>query len=394
MITERLARLTGHAGSRFHSDMEDNAAELAEAIGGKRILVIGAAGSIGSAFVRQLVRFKPRGLHLVDINENNLVEVVRDLRSSLLPVPDDFVTTSIDFASLEFQRYAEAAGSFDAFLNFSALKHVRAERDVFSLMRMVDVNVRALHHYLRSPAGRRLGRAFSVSTDKSVCPANLMGATKNLMEQVLFASDSTVPATTARFANVAFSAGSLLEGFERRLEKRQPLSAPADVRRYFMTHEEAGQLCLLAGFLADDHEVFCPKVDAGLDVLRFDEIAVMLLESRGLKPLLCASEDEARRTVPTSTHWPCWFAPSDTTGEKPQEEFFRDGDVVDYRRFTSIAAAREAVADPAALDAFLTEFQRLRSLTTWSKADLAAAITAAVPDLLHVERHRNLDQKM
>lgn len=390
-----LARILGRSRSLFTDDVERHSRALDDVIGGSRLLVVGAAGSIGGAFVKQVMRYRPRSLHLVDLNENTLVEVVRDLRSQDVELPDDFRTVSVDFGSLEFQRFAAAHGPYDSFVNFSAMKHVRSERDVYSLMRMIDVNVRALHDFLASPVAAGLTRAFSVSTDKSVRPANLMGATKNLMERVLFAHGDRVAATSARFANVAFSAGSLLEGFEQRLAKGQPLAAPADVKRYFISHEEAGQLCLLGCFLGASREVVFPKMNAGDDLMGFADIATAFLRHHGLEPLPCASEAEARalRAVPKGS-WPCWFSRSDTTGEKAFEEFHRDSDVLDLDRFTEVAVSREAVPAEGEIERFLATIAHLRAAPDWRKADVVAAIRDAVPELAHCELDRSLDQKM
>ncbi len=390
-----LARILGRRRSLFADDVEANEAALAEAIGGARLLVVGAAGSIGGAFVRQVARYRPRALHLVDINENTLVEVVRDLRSSRLALPDDFRSLSIDFGSAEFGGAVRALGPYDAFVNFSAMKHVRSERDVFSLMRMIEVNIRALADWLASPPAASLSRAFSVSTDKSVRPVNLMGATKNLMEQALFGHGARLSATSARFANVAFSAGSLLEGFELRLAKRQPIAAPMDVKRYFISHEEAGQLCLLGCFLGRSGEVVFPRMTPADDLMGFADIATAFLHHHGLEPLPCGSEDEARAiTDIPAGRWPCFFSRSDTTGEKSFEEFHRPTDVLDTARYREVAVVREAAPDPAVLAGFLDTIRALRGRAEWHKAEVVDAIRAAVPELDHVELDRSLDQKM
>ncbi|AVM75576.1 polysaccharide biosynthesis protein [Magnetospirillum gryphiswaldense] len=389
-----LARILGRSKSLFAADIGTYSAQIASAVAGRRILVVGAAGSIGGAFVKQLVQYRPAGLHLVDLNENSLVELVRDLRSGDYFVPADFQTVAVDFGSIEFLRFLESCGGHDVFVNFSAMKHVRSERDVFSLSRMIDVNVRALDDYLAHATGR-LQRAFSVSTDKSVRPVNLMGATKNLMERVLFSYGDTLTTTSARFANVAFSAGSLLEGFEQRLQKNQPLAAPSDTRRYFISHEEAGQLCLLSCFLGENREVFFPKMTADEDLMSFMDIAVAFLHHHGWKPLPCADDAQARAMIGQhSGLWPCVFLPSDTTGEKPFEEFHRVDDIVDMNRFTELAVVREASPDRRIIDEFLAETARLRQQSHWSKSELAATIHKAVPELEHVELGRNLDQKM
>jgi len=379
----------------FETDMAQHAAPLDDAIAGRRLLVIGAAGSIGGAFVRQLVHFRPAALHLVDISENGLVELVRDLRSSPLVLPADFRTASLDYGRAEFARFALAHAPYDALINFSALKHVRAERDVYSLMRMIEVNVTSLQNCIGLADRLGVSRLFSVSTDKSVRPVNLMGATKNLMEKVLFQADLRPIASSARFANVAFSAGSLLESFECRLRKGQPLSAPTDVRRYFISDQEAGELCLLACFLGERREVLFPKLDAARHLLSLADIARQFLAHHGYEPQLYASDQEAiqARGLPDGK-WPCHFTASDTTGEKMVEEFHRPADAVDNTRFHAAAATREAPSDPLSLAAFFAEIARLRTQETWTKAEVVAAIRAAVPELDHTELDRNLDQKM
>jgi len=390
-----LARILGRSESMFAQDMAAEAERLAEAIDGRRFLVIGAAGSIGAAFVRELARFRPAALHLVDISENGLVELVRDLRSSPTALPRDFLTASLDYGRPEFTRFALDHAPYDALINFSALKHVRAERDVYSLMRMIEVNIESLKRCLDLSDRLRLRRAFSVSTDKSVRPANLMGATKNLMEKTLFRSDVEPVASSARFANVAFSGGSLLEGFEQRLRKGQPLSAPSDIRRYFISEREAGELCLLACFLADRRQVLFPKLEAERHLLSLADIARQVLAHHGLTPHLCGSEEEAihARNLPKD-RWPCYFSASDTTGEKMVEEFYRPTDTVDSQRFQAAAVTREEPTDPRLIEDFLAEIARLRAAPAWSKADVVAAIRAAVPELEHHELDRNLDQKM
>ncbi|MBF0166017.1 MAG: polysaccharide biosynthesis protein [Alphaproteobacteria bacterium] len=391
-----LSRLLGRSRSLFEADIEANAARLSKIIGHSRILVVGAAGSIGQAFVKQLLPFLPRALHLVDLNENMLVELVRDLRSGDGALPADFATYSIDFSGPEFLAMAETMGPFDVFLNFSALKHVRAERDPFSLMRMIEVNVLALADYLDHPCSQGLKRAFSVSTDKSVRPENLMGASKNLMERTLFAHSDRLTATSARFANVAFSAGSLLEGFEYRLQKGQPIAAPSDVKRYFISHAEAGQLCLLGAFLCETREVVFPKLKAEDHLTSFETIARAFLAHHGLEPLECASDAEARARFKDKPKklWPCLFAPSDTTGEKLAEEFLRPSDRPDLSRFAEAGVIQESPAETARLADFRKTIAALRKQSAWNKEALAQAIHLAVPELAHQERGKSLDQKM
>ena len=389
-----LARVLGRTRALFADDVAANRTRLEGAIAGRRLLVVGAAGSIGSAFVREVVAYAPAALHLVDIAENGLVELVRDLRSAPNAPPDDFRTITADFAGAEFDRLAADHAPYNVFANFSALKHVRAERDVYSLLRMIEINVAALDRCLARAGDYGFKRVFSVSTDKSVRPANLMGASKNLMEKVLFSRPGAFAATSARFANVAFSAGSLLEGFENRLAKGQPLSAPNDVRRYFISHQEAAQLCLLACFLGQDREIFFPKLSTDDHLIAFPDIAALLLAERGFEPLMCASEEEARRLVPPPGRWPCHFAPSNTSGEKPEEEFFRPDDVLDLKSFSAAGVVRERIASRQTIDAFLASIRAIQTEPAWRKESVVEAICRAVPELNHIERGHNLDQRM
>lgn len=390
-----LARILGRTQSLFTDDIAACHDRLAVEISGRRLLIAGASGSIGAAFVKQILSFKPAALHLVDLNENSLVELVRDLRSSDLSLPDDFRTVSVDYGSIEFQRFAVDRAPHDAFINFAAMKHVRSERDVYSLLRMIDVNVESLYRILECTHRLGIARVFSVSTDKSVRPANLMGATKNLMEQVLFSASASVTTTTARFANVAFSAGSLLDGFNNRLKKRQPLSAPVDVYRYFISHEEAGQLCMMSAFLGNEREVYFPRVQSGENLRSFAKLALLFLEENGYEALLCKSEREAiEATGKFPGKWPCYFSKSDTTGEKTVEEFHRDTDVIDVDTYRSVGVVREPPADRTAITDFLERVQQIRRSGVWSKSEVISALRAAVPELQHHELERDLDQKM
>jgi FlaA1/EpsC-like NDP-sugar epimerase len=386
------ARILKRDRSMFADDLANNADDLRQAIGGARIMVIGAAGSTGAAFVRQLIPYLPGTLDLIDINENNLVELVRDLRSSGAELGAELRTASIDFGGEEFCRFADASSPYDIIANFSALKHVRAERDPYSLMRMIDVNVRALHDCFDHIGSETC--VFSVSTDKSVRPENLMGATKALMENVLFCRD-TPRTSTARFANVAFSAGSLLEGFGNRLAKDQPISAPSDVRRYMMSQTEAGQLCLMAAFLADHRNIYYPALSSETDLVSFAEIAEMFLEEHGYRAIHCTSEEEAKALIGTDPKaWPCYFSASDTTGEKAIEEFTRDDEFSDNDSYRKISVLNAPRANRDALEIFLAEIAKIRQGRHWDKDDITAALRRAVPDLRHEELGRSLDAKM
>ncbi|MBN1381626.1 MAG: polysaccharide biosynthesis protein [Deltaproteobacteria bacterium] len=396
---ELLNNILKRSESMFADDLADHHQEAVDCIGGARIMVIGAAGSIGSAFVQQLAPYGPGALHLVDISENNLVEVVRDLRSSPIVLPIDFKTFPIAMGSEEFDRLLEAEKEYDYVVNFSALKHVRSEKDPYSLMRMYNTNVYYVKKLLDKLTGTNIRKHFSVSSDKAANPANVMGATKIFMERILLSYADRIPFSTARFANVAFSDGSLLHGFIQRLAKRQPFSAPTDVKRYFISHEEAGQLCLLSCFLGANRDIYFPKLDETKDVLTFSEIAVLFLEAAGFTPDVCSSEEEAKEKAlimkPGGKTWPCYFFISDTTGEKPFEEFYTGDDKVDFDRYRNVGVisqppwkAYDKIQE--AMDAFA----RIKGSNHWVKEDMVEAIKIIVPELMHEEKHKNLDQKM
>ena len=394
-----LATILGRSESLFHADMEANRSLISGAVDRARVLVIGAAGSIGSAFVHQLISFSPAVLHLVDPSENNLVEVVRSLRSAGGQLPNDFSTYAIAMGSREFEQFLKAASPYDVVVNFAALKHVRSERDPFTLMRLIDTNIFSFQDMLECLLPMPPSRVFSVSSDKAVNPENAMGASKAVMEDLLWFYAKHMHCTSARFANVAFSDGSLLHGFLRRLEKGQPLSAPEDVRRYFISHQEAGQLCLLACFLGNNRDLFVPRLEPALDLKTFADIACIFLESQGYRPRIFYSEEEARLFAQKrSVHdkeWPCYFSQSDTSGEKPFEEFFAADERVDFSRFQQLGVVSHcSLKQEDRLLEALAALRRIRDADVWIRQEMVAALQIAVPSLRHAEKEKNLDQKM
>lgn len=398
LLFEYEQRVTGREDSLCKADLARNEDTLRERLHGARVVVIGAAGSIGAAVVKTVLRFDPRSLSLIDLNENNLVELVRDLRSSpAVYLPAEFEALPIGLGSVECSRYFRDSPPFDYLLNLSALKHVRSEKNIYCLMRMLDTNVVFLNDFLRENP-YRCRKVFSVSSDKAANPANLMGASKMIMEQMLLAHAREQPFSTARFANVAFSDGSLPYGFLRRIEKRQAISAPKDVRRYFISHQEAGDLCVLSCMLGDNCDVFFPKLVDGKDEKTFSQIAVELLEKVGYEPVECSSEEEAKCRVDElipRKRWPCHFFESDTTGEKEYEEFYVDGERVDLDRFKSVGVVkRSPLADVEPVDAFIRFCRNAKKDPRVTKADYVRAMLMVVPALRHVETGKNLDQKM
>jgi FlaA1/EpsC-like NDP-sugar epimerase len=396
-----LARILGRSRSLFADTVSQRENELRQVIGSSRVLIIGAGGSIGAAFVKVLAPYRPAALHLVDLSENSLVALVRDLHAEQLVPPAEFATYAIGFDEIEFHHYLRSVPRFDCILNFAALKHVRSERDPFTAMRLLRTNVLANHDLLASFNGLAPRRYFCVSSDKAVNPASLMGASKAFMERVCLDRAETIPFSSARFANVAFSEGSLLQSFCVRIERGQPLAAPNDVRRYFISHEEAGQLCLLACFLGANREIFTPSLQANLDLKTFSEIAVMILEEHGYSPLLCDSAEEAlararaRGSSAPGAAWPCYFAPSDTAGEKSIEEFCASGETVDGARYPNINVVTHPKTSPReTIGAAVKQMKKWRQSGGWTKNDLLNAVQSVVPEFTHLDREANLDDKL
>jgi FlaA1/EpsC-like NDP-sugar epimerase len=393
-----MLSLLGRDEPLFTQDMQRLGDDLAEVVRGGRFLVIGGAGSIGSAVVRELFARSPRKLHVVDLSENNLAELVRDIRSTMGYIDGDFRTFALDCGSAEFDAMIGALGPYDHVLNFSALKHVRSEKDPFTLMRLIDVNIFNTDKTVGQAIEMGASKYFCVSTDKASNPANMMGASKRIMEMFLMRRSEQVPISSARFANVAFSDGSLPFSWTQRIRKRQPLAAPNDVRRYFVTDAEGALLCLLSTFFGKTRDIFFPKLSAKLHLITFSEMAVRYLDSIGYEAVECSSEDEARRLsaeLPEQGKWPVYFFKSDTTGEKDFEEFFTDTEQVDWDTFADVGVVKNDVAwDPDQLDAFTQSIQRIRSSGRWDKPELVDLFNNLVPNFNHQETGRYLDGKM
>lgn len=391
--------VTGRRSSLFGDDLAAHESQLRAGIEGKSVLVIGGAGTIGSSFIRALLPFHPARLVVVDISENGLTELTRDLRSTAGQyVPADFLTYPISFGDAVFVRMLRAEGPFDIVAHFAAHKHVRSEKDRYSIEAMLENNVlstaRLLDLLLESPPEH----FFCVSTDKAANPANVMGASKKLMEEAVLAYAAELPATTARFANVAFSNGSLPAGFLERLAKHQPLSAPSDVLRYFVSPEESGQLCLLACITGEPGDIFFPRLEQP-QMLTFSSIADALLERLGYEAVQCASEDEARALAaslgPEDTRWPVYYFTSDTSGEKGFEEFYTNTETVDWERFTALGVVKGRTSqNVAGIRQLGSDLRGLFAQPELSKEEIVAVLTRLVPTFHHVETGRSLDQKM
>lgn len=390
--------LIGRSKNLFSADIETHQPRLREIVSTSRFLVLGGAGSIGQAVTKEIFKRNPRKLHVVDISENNMVELVRDVRSSFGYIDGDFQTFALDIGSTEYDAFFTADGQYDYILNLSALKHVRSEKDPFTLMRMIDVNVFNTEKTLQQAINAGVKKYFCVSTDKAANPVNMMGASKRIMEMFLMRRSLEIDISTARFANVAFSDGSLLHGFNQRLEKRQPIVAPNDVRRYFVTSQESGELCLMSCIFGENRDIFFPKLSEALHLITFADIAVKYLAKKGYEPVLCESEDEARglaNTLPEQGKWPCLFASSDTTGEKDFEEFFTDGETLDMARFENLGIIKnKAEFDSQKLRDFEERVSDMKRKLAWEKQALVDLFQYMIPGFGHKETGKYLDGKM
>jgi FlaA1/EpsC-like NDP-sugar epimerase len=390
--------LIGREKELFKEDVSGNNEELERIVSASRFLVLGGAGSIGQAVTKEIFKRNPQKLHVVDISENNMVELVRDIRSSFGYINGDFQTFALDIGSIEYDAFIKADGQYDYVLNLSALKHVRSEKDAFTLMRMIDVNVFNTDKTIQQSIDSGVKKYFCVSTDKAANPVNMMGASKRIMEMFLMRKSENITISTARFANVAFSDGSLLHGFNQRILKNQPIVAPNDIKRYFVTPQESGELCLMSCIFGENRDIFFPKLSEALHLISFADIAVKYLEQRGFEPHLCETEDEARelaKTLPAQGKWPCLFTSSDTTGEKDFEEFFTDNEVLDMTRFENLGIIKnEPIYQQQLLELFEQEITQMKTAREWSKEEIVKLFFIMIPDFGHKETGRYLDSKM
>jgi FlaA1/EpsC-like NDP-sugar epimerase len=392
-------KVTGREKSFFEKDLENNKQELEREITNKKVLVIGGAGTIGGSFIKALLHYNPATLVVVDINENGLTELTRDLRSSDdFKVPSTYLTYPVNFKSNVFRKLLRAHGPFDIVANFAAHKHVRSEKDIFSIEAMLENNTLNAKYLLDLLNEQKPKHFFCVSTDKAANPVNIMGASKKLMEDVIMAYSTEMKITTARFANVAFSNGSLPAGFIERLFKRQPLSAPSDVKRYFVSPKESGQICLLACILGKSGEVFFPKLDES-NMTTFSQIATDLLHWLGFEPELCSSEDEAREKAAAmkdnTKSYPVIYFASDTSGEKSFEEFYTEHEQVDFNRLESLGIITNMERKrPELIGRLFADLQRTLDNDANDKATLVAVLKDYLPNFQHIETGKSLDQKM
>lgn len=393
-----ILKLIGRESVIFKEDLFAKEKELIEIINNSSFLVIGGAGSIGQAVTKEIFKRNPKKLHVVDISENNLVELVRDIRSSFGYIDGEFKTFALDISSIEYDAFIKSDGKYDYVLNLSALKHVRSEKDQFTLMRMIDVNIFNTCKTIEQSISHGVKKYFCVSTDKATNPVNMMGASKRIMEMFLMKYSNKINISTARFANVAFSDGSLLHGFNQRINKKQPIVAPNDIKRYFVTPQESGELCLMSCIFGENGDVFFPKLSEELHLITFAEIAVKYLDELGYKPLLCKSEDEARKSLNDSINqhkWPCLFTSSDTTGEKDFEEFYTDKEKLDLNRFENLGIIKnELIYNINLLNHFEDKIKEMKSNLNWNKNQIVDLFHQMIPDFGHKETGKYLDSKM
>ena len=393
-----ILKLIGRTAPLFDSDILSRSKELEALVSNSRFLVIGGAGSIGQAVTCEIFKRNPLTLHVVDISENNMVELVRDIRSTLGYIDGDFRTFAIDCGSNEYRALMNASERYDYVLNLSALKHVRSEKDPFTLMRLIEVNILNTIKTVQMAKLQGAKKYFCVSTDKAANPVNMMGASKRIMEMFLMRESESIEISTARFANVAFSDGSLLHGFNQRFAKQQPISAPNDVTRYFVTPQESGELCLMSCLLGENRDIFFPKLSEQLHLTTFSTIAERYIENLGYEPYHCSTEEEARDRsgeLIASKRWPCYFFKSDTSGEKDFEEFFTDKEILDMDQFKNLGVIKnEANFSSNMLDNFLEVIHDLRAQTVWEKAPIVDLFNEMIPDFEHKETGKYLDGRM
>lgn len=390
--------LIGRNNELFVNDINNNERELSAEVSNSKFLVLGGAGSIGQAVTKEIFKRNPLKLHVVDISENNMVELVRDIRSSYGYIKGDFQTFALDIGSVEYDAFIENDGEYDYVLNLSALKHVRSEKDPYTLMRMIHVNIFNTDKTILQSINKGVKKYFCVSTDKAANPVNMMGASKRIMEMYLMRRSKNISISTARFANVAFSDGSLLHGFNQRIAKKQPIVAPNDIKRYFVIPKESGELCLMSTIFGENRDVFFPKLRESLHLITFAEIAVKYLKDIGYEPYLCKSEEEARaltKTLPNEKKWPCYFTASDTTGEKDFEEFFTKDELLDLNRFESLGIIKNKLNyNEDLLNEFSTTIMDCRNNGVWDKQLIVDLFNKMIPNFDHKEIGKYLDAKM
>ncbi|MBT7624021.1 MAG: polysaccharide biosynthesis protein [Flavobacteriaceae bacterium] len=392
------SNITNRKESFFKNDLEKNKKKLFREINGKSILVIGGAGTIGSSYIKAALRYHPSELIVVDTNENGLTELTRTLRSdSNIIVPESYLTYPMSFNSIIFYKMFRSHGKFDIVANFAAHKHVRSEKDQFSIEAMIKNNVIDAKKFLDFLKSFKPKHFFCVSTDKAANPVNVMGGSKKLMEHVIMSYSNNLKITTARFANVAFSNGSLLYGFMERLLQRQPISCPSDVKRFFVSPEESGEICLLTCILGKSGDIYFPKLDSN-QLVSFKKITIDFFKYLEREIKLFDSEDEAKKaslSISDLSPYPVYFFNSDTSGEKLYEEFYSNNDVVDLDKYESIGIVmNSAKPTNSAIESIINELELIFNNEMYKKSDIIKIMNKLIPDFKHIEKGKNLDERM
>ncbi len=391
--------ITKREDSFFLEDIKNQHGLLSEKIKNKSILVIGGAGTIGSSFIKAILPFEPSKLYVIDNNENGLTELTRDLRSTLGQfIPKEYITYPMNFGDPVFEKMFINEGPFHIVANFAAHKHVRSEKDKYSIESMIDNNVFKAKRLLDLLCDYKPEHFFCVSTDKAANPVNIMGASKKLMEDVILSYSQDICITTARFANVAFSNGSLLDGYIQRLMKCQPISCPSDVKRFFVSPEESGQICMLACLLGQSGDIFFPKL-AEDTMVNFKDITEAFFNALGIKSKICFSEQEAKEYVYSTDlekEYPVYYFESDTSGEKLYEEFYTDSDDLDMENYISLGIIKNApIKDKLSINKTINDLKVLMSSNkSYDKSSIVKALNQYLPNFEHIETGKSLDQKM
>lgn len=395
---EIISKVLGRNKSLFEKDINANAINLKRKIEGKKILVIGGAGSIGSSFIKAIIRFHPEMIVVIDNNENGLTELVRDIRSDKnIIVPHIFVTYPVSFSSNTFKKIYDEYKKFDIIANFAAHKHVRSEKDIYSIEALLYNNVIHAKDLIELIKESKPDHFFCVSTDKAANPVNIMGASKKLMEEMILSYSETINITTARFANVAFSNGSLLEGFLNRIQKGQPIACPKDIRRFFVSPQESGEICMLACILGASGDIFYPKLDTNKDMIPFSSFLNTFLNSFGYEILECSSEEEAKLNMSnvSSGKYPVYFFNSDTSGEKEFEEFYTESEVVNTNCFQNLGIiSKKSQYSRSDMNNIIQELENLLSSTNLTKKNIVTVLKKSIPEFNHIEKGKSLDSKM
>jgi FlaA1/EpsC-like NDP-sugar epimerase len=392
-VTKRPESLLKQDLERYHHTLEQR-------LTGKKVLVIGGAGTIGSFYIKAILKYGISRLVVVDINENGLTELVRDLRSSAeYNIPADFITYPMNFGDQVFEKMFRSLAPFDIVANFAAHKHVRSEKDVYSIEAMIENNVLRARHMLDLLQEFPPEHFFCVSTDKAANPVNIMGASKKLMEETIMTYAGRLPITTARFANVAFSNGSLPLGFIERMQKKQPWSCPTGIRRFFVSPQESGELCLIASVLGESGDIIFPKLDEERDMISFDAIAGDLLRYMALKADICTTEEEAKQKAllldEKSTAYPVYFFETDTSGEKPFEEFYTHNEVIDNEKFANLGVIKNSMKrDTGEIDGIFAKLRTLFDSGDVTKVQIVEILKSFLPNFEHIEKGKGLDSKM